>query len=160
MQTVLKLKYWLLTVIFIVLVSIFGRKLQFFIMARISQSTIAIIVFLFLIFLLLFLWKKKTKYQLSEKMLGIACVMLLLAGSAVYLKLLYPIEAVHFLVFSWFGWISTVVFGPFYGAAAIFSMGVGDEILQHFLPSRVGDLHDVLINLISGYTGLILRLRW
>jgi len=160
MQIVFQLKYWLITVAGILLISVFGRKLQYLINERINSHLIAASVFLLLVCVLLLLWTKREKYQLSSKMIVIASGMLVIAGISVFFNILYPIEAVHFLVFSWFGWISAVVLGPFHGAAAIFSIGVGDEILQHYLPNRVGDIHDVIINLLSGYTGLILRLRW
>ncbi len=160
MLTIAKTRYWLLTVAAIFSISVFGRKLQQIIMERLSQKLIAFIVFAFLFLVLAVLWRNKEHYHVSAKMILIAAVMLALAVAAVSLQYLYPIEAVHFLIFSWFGWISTAVFGPLYGAAAIFSIAIGDEILQHFLPSRVGDLHDVVVNLLSGYTGLILRQRW
>lgn len=150
----------MITICCILLISIFGRRLQNFIITRISEDAIAIMVFLVLLFILMFLWGKREVLQLSRRMILLASGMLLLASLAVYFKLLYPIEAVHFLVFSWFGWISAVVLGPLYGAVAVLSIGVGDEVLQHFIPSRVGDIQDVLVNLLAGYTGLVLRLRW
>lgn len=40
----------------------------------------------------------------------------------------------------------------------VFLVGVADEIFQYFLPDRVGDLRDVIINTLGGIWGIILYL--
>jgi VanZ family protein len=75
---------------------------------------------------------------------------------AVYLKFLRPIELTHFFLFSSLGWFSVSAFGIRKGALMVILIATGDEILQHFLPGRVGDLHDILINNTSGLVGVFL----
>lgn len=150
---------WFVIVVFIALLSIFGRTVQLFLIARIDSKYIAGSVFIVLIGILVFLWQKRRVYRIQKRtFLGTTA---LLAGgiAAVQLGYLLPAEAVHFLVFSWLGWVSTTVFGPLYAVVAVVSVSFGDEVLQHYLPSRYGDLHDVAINLLSGFTGIILKFR-
>ncbi len=73
---------------------------------------------------------------------------------AVYFDYLMPIEMTHFLVFSLLGWLSVGAFGIVWGSLAMLGVAIGDEILQFFLPTRVGDLHDVVINGLSGFFGI------
>lgn len=150
---------WSITVVAIALLSIFGRDLQLLLTSTIDPHIIAGSIFALLFGLLFTLWRKRGRYALPMSVF-IAPITLLLAGiAAVRSGYLLPSEVLHFLVFSWLGWISMALFGPLYGVVAIISVAVGDEILQYYLPNRYGDLHDVVINLTSGLVGHFLRLR-
>lgn len=150
---------WLVIVVLIALLSIFGRDIQLLLITIIDSRYIAGSVFVVLFGILFALWRKRGRYHIQKRTF-LATTALLLAGiAAVQLRYLMPAEAVHFLVFSWLGWVSTTVFGPLYAVVAVVSVAVGDEVLQHYLPSRFGDVHDVIINLLSGFTGIILRFR-
>ncbi len=156
-QQVQRLRYWLACVILIVMLSVYGRKLQYVITAKVDALWIAGIVFFVLFAALLNLYRKRKTTSIPNVVLVLSFCLLCSGGAAVYFKYLLPVEALHFLVFSCYGWFSSAVFGAIYGMVAVFGMAFGDEVLQYYLPSRVGDLHDVLINSLSGVTGLILR---
>jgi len=150
---------WLIIVVLIALLSIFGRDIQLLLITRIDSMYIAVSVFIVLFGFLFTLWKKRGKYRIQKRTF-LATTALLLGGiAAVQLRYLMPAEAVHFLVFSWLGWVSTTVFGPLYAVIAVVSVALGDEVLQHYLPSRFGDIQDVAINLCSGFAGIILKFR-
>lgn len=150
---------WLVIVVLIVLLSIFGRDIQLLLIARIDSIYIAGSVFIVLFGLLFTLWRKRRRYHIQKRTF-LATTALLLGGiAAVQVRYLLPAEAVHFLVFSWFGWVSTTVFGPLNAFVAVVSVAFGDELLQYYLPSRVGDIHDIIINLLSGFIGIILKFR-
>ena len=150
---------WLVIVVLIVLLSIFGRDIQLLLIARIDSIYIAGSVFIVLFGLLFALWRKRGRYHIQKRTF-LATTALLLGGiAAVQLRYLMPAEAVHFLVFSWLGWVSTTVFGPLNAVVAVVSVSFGDELLQYYLPSRVGDIHDIVINLLSGFLGIILKFR-
>ena len=151
--------YWFLTIGAIILLSVFGREVQLLLITKIDSSFIAGGVFVLLFGILFILWKKRERYQILKRTLLGATVFLFCGIAAVQLRYLLPAEAVHFLTFSCLGWFSATVFGPFYGILAVISIAVGDEVLQYFLPSRVGDMHDVAINLLSGFIGIILKYR-
>jgi len=150
---------WLVIVVLIVLLSIFGRDIQLLLFARIDSIYIAGSVFIVLFGFLFALWRKRRKYHIQKRTFLAATVLLLGGIAAVQLRYLMPAEAVHFLVFSWLGWVATTVFGPLNAVVAVVSVAFGDELLQYYLPSRIGDIHDVIINLLSGFIGIILKFR-
>jgi len=141
------------------MLSVFGRKIQVFLVALVHPFWIAAAVFLLLFAVFSYMCVNRSKSGVSYGVLIVFALLLVSGMIAVVLKYLLPVEAVHFLLFSLFGWLSCAVFGPLYGAVSVVSLSLGDEILQHFLPDRVGDLHDVIINLASGFTGLLIRRR-
>jgi hypothetical protein len=150
---------WLVIVVLIVLLSLFGRDIQLLLITRIDSIYIAGSVFIVLFGILFALWRKRRRYHIQKRTF-LATTALLLGGiAAVQLRYLMPAEAVHFLVFSWLGWVSTTVFGPLNAVVAVVSVAFGDELLQYYLPSRVGDIHDVIINLLSGFIGILLKFR-
>ena len=150
---------WLVIVVLIALLSIFGRSIQLQLITKINAVYISGSVFVVLFVILYALWKKRAMYRIQKRTFLAATLFLLSAIAAVQLRYLMPVEAVHFLVFSWLGWVSTTVFGPLYAVVAVVSVSLGDEVLQHYLPSRVGDIQDVVINLLSGFIGIILKFR-
>lgn len=158
-RTVKERVLWFATVVVIVLLSVFGREVQLILITWIDSRIIAGAVFLILAGLLFTLWKKRDKYHIKKPVFLVATTLLLIGIVAVQLRYLLPAEALHFLVFSWLGWISITVFGPLYGILTVVLVAVGDEFLQYYLPGRFGDLHDIVINLLSGFIGIILRIR-
>jgi hypothetical protein len=157
---IFRLRYWLACAAVIVGLSIYGRKLQKAIAGTVDISWVAVIVFILLFFIILLLYKKRETHSIPNSLLIFSCCLAAAGGAAVYYRYLMPVETLHFLVFFCYGWVSSAVFGPIYGVIAVMGMAIGDEILQYYLPSRVGDIHDVLINSLSGLTGLVLRNKW
>jgi uncharacterized membrane protein YhaH (DUF805 family) len=155
-----RLRYWLACATVIVILSVYGRILQKSIAEVVDTSWVAVIVFVLLFLILLLLYKKRKTHSIPKSLLILSCCLIVAGGGAVHYKYLVPVETLHFLVFFCYGCISVAVFGPLYGEVALKAMAVGDEILQYYLPSRVGDLHDVLINSLSGLVGLALRSKW
>jgi len=151
--------YWFSIVVVIGLLSIYGRDIQLLLISRIDSIFIAGTVFTILFVILFILWRKRGRYHIQKRTFLATTVLLLGGIAAVQLRYLMPAEAVHFLVFSWLGWVSITVFGPLYGVVAVISVAVGDEMLQYYLPSRIGDIHDVVINLVSGFIGILLKIR-
>jgi len=81
-----------------------------------------------------------------------------IGSSAVLLE--RPAERIHFLEYGLLGfllcrafegeqWLRTV-----YAGMMVIAVGAVDEIIQWFLPMRVGDLRDVLFNALGGLMGL------
>ena len=160
LSQITRLRYWLACATVIVTLSVYGRNLQKSVAEVVDVSWVAVIVFVLLFSIILLLYNKREAHSIPKSLLIFSCCLIVAGGMAVYYKYLVPVETLHFLVFFCYGWVSCAVFGPFYGVGAVMAMAVGDEILQYYLPSRVGDLHDVLINSLSGLTGLALRKKW
>ncbi|MDX2470225.1 MAG: VanZ family protein [SAR324 cluster bacterium] len=66
------------------------------------------------------------------------------------------VERLHFIIFGLFGFFSARLFQPPYALGFCVTLGAGDELLQYFLPSRVGDLRDVGFNLVAASFGLLI----
>ncbi len=156
----LKIGSWLVSVSVIVLLSIFGRVLQSALAIYLDMMWVVFFVFTVLCGVLVFLCINKKKFPVPTLIIFLASVLLLLGGTALYFGYLAPVESFHFLVFACFGWLSQTVFGTFYAMITVCSMAIGDEVLQYFLPDRVGDVHDVIINTLSGLTGILITRKW
>lgn len=150
---------WLISIGLILSLSVFGRRLQSQFFSQINMMWLAIGVLISFSLILCFLYRKRKALAVSK--LTLFGVILLIAGGvlAVYTKKILPIETIHFFVFFSFGWITAIVFGIKRGVLVVLAVAVSDEILQIYLPDRVGDIHDVVINGLSGTVGLLLGKR-
>jgi putative Mn2+ efflux pump MntP len=79
-------------------------------------------------------------------------------------RLKLPVERIHFLEY---GLLSVFVFRALahdiknrsiylWSALIVFSLGLVDEIIQYFLPNRVYDTRDVIVNGLAGILGLLI----
>ncbi len=150
---------WLLSILAILALSVFGRSLQQQVTRFVDPMWLAGAVFLVLLFALIIIKARRPKDAFHSRVFFVTLMLLAAGGMALHAEYLVPIEVVHFLVFSCYGWLSNTVFGLFAGIVSVIIMSVGDEVLQHYLPDRVGDMHDVVINLISGIIGVFLNRR-
>ncbi len=151
------LGWWFLCAGSIALLSIFGRLVQNWLVTWLNSYLIAGGILSFALVLLSLLYLQNSKKNVHGGIYILALVLLLASAMAVFLKILSPVETLHFLVFSIFGWVSAATFGAVKGLVAITCVAVSDEVLQYFLPERVGDLHDIMINLVSGGFGVLFR---
>ena len=104
-------------------------------------------------------WRKIRPYQ---KIIRLALVFILIVGGII-LKL--PEERMHLVQYgilgglvSWAFWAGKqkTVLKYSLSCALVWLIGYGDELIQYFLPSRVYDVKDVLLNGFSGMVGLLL----
>lgn len=65
-------------------------------------------------------------------------------------------ERLHFICFGLLGLTAYRSFGLRVAVVLTCSAGVGDEVLQHFLPSRVGHWRDVVMNCFAGLSAILL----
>ena len=73
-------------------------------------------------------------------------------------------ERIHILEYGLLGWLAMRDFSKakpllkaaFFSVLFVFLVGSIDELFQKFLPYRVGEIRDVLTNIISGALGIIL----
>ena len=108
-------------------------------------------------FLLLSVWIYNRKYKLNQFLLIISPLLLLTYLS---LSLDVWVERIHFIEYAVLGLlISRVVnvrtlHGIIYTGCLVTLIGGVDEIIQWFLPNRVGDMRDVFMNSVGGLSGL------
>lgn len=147
----------LLALAAMILLSLFGRNIQSTVLSLVGPQQLSAVVFSILALILSGLYYKRKTLNISLWKIVVAVLFLFSAIFAVYQKYLLPVEAVHFLLFTWIGWACVATFGLSYGVMVLVSVAVGDEVLQHFLQDRVGDFHDVAVNLVSAGIGALLR---
>ena len=108
-------------------------------------------------FLLLSVWIYNKKYKLKQFLLIISPLLLLTYLS---LSLDVWVERIHFIEYAVLGLLISraidvrTLHRIIYTGCLITLIGVVDEIIQWFLPNRVGDMRDVFMNSVGGLSGL------
>jgi VanZ family protein len=108
-------------------------------------------------FLLLSAWIYSKKYKAKQFLLIISPLLLLTYLS---LSLDVWVERIHFIEYAVLGLLISravdvrTLSGIIYTGCLITLIGAVDEIIQWFLPNRVGDMRDVFMNSVGGLSGL------
>ena len=108
-------------------------------------------------FLMLSIWIYKKKYNLNQFILIISPLLLLTYLS---LSLDVWVERIHFVEYAVLGLLISravnvrTLLGIIYTGCLVTLIGAVDEIIQWFLPNRVGDMRDVFMNSVGGLSGL------
>lgn len=141
-----------LAVAAMVVLSVFGRNIQIYLYRQLDPVFIPFLVFGLFAAFLSYIFLKKS-FSLIRRRIWVAVVFLLIGLILLLNKILMPAEIVHFLLFFCLGFICVKTFGSKSGLIVVIFLATGDEVLQHYLPQRVGDILDVIINVISGCVG-------
>ena len=108
-------------------------------------------------FLLLSVWIYNKKYKVNQFLLIISPLLLLTYLS---LSLDVWVERIHFIEYAVLGLLISravnvrTLQGIISTCGLIILIGVVDEIIQWFLPNRVGDMRDVIMNSVGGLSGI------
>ena len=108
-------------------------------------------------FLLLAIWIYNKKYKAKQFLLIISPLLLLTYLS---LSLDVWVERIHFIEYAVLGLLISrtvdvrTLSGIICTGCLIALIGAVDEIIQWFLPNRVGDMRDVFMNSVGGLSGL------
>ena len=108
-------------------------------------------------FLILSVWVYNKKYKLNQFLLIISPLLLLTYLS---LSLDVWVERIHFIEYAVLGLLISRAIDVrtlhviIYTGCLITLIGAVDEIIQWFLPNRVGDMRDVFMNSVGGLSGL------
>ena len=108
-------------------------------------------------FLMLSVWIYNKKYKVNQFLLIISPLLLLTYLS---LSLDVWVERIHFIEYAVLGLLISravnvrTLHGIISTCCLIILIGVVDEIIQWFLPNRVGDMRDVTMNSFGGLSGL------
>ena len=92
-----------------------------------------------------------------KTLLAISFPVAIIASTCYFIP--YPSEKIHFVEYGALGILvfRTIPSGLNYLILAflfIALVGAGDELIQWYLPNRVGDMRDVYLNAMSGFLGL------
>ena len=108
-------------------------------------------------FLLLSVWIYNKNYKAKQFLLIISPLLLLTYLS---LSLDVWVERIHFIEYGVLGLLISravnvrTLHGIIYTGCLVTLIGAVDEIIQWFLPNRVGDMRDVFMNSVGGLSGL------
>ena len=145
--------FWLLSCVTILLMSVFGRGLQFWVADTIGYSVVAWIIGLSILTAigLLISWLLKN----NDRPPWVHLAWFLPLFLIVPLLLGRVEERMHFLTFGLFGALSMALFAPRYAFIICVVGSAGDELLQFYLPDRVGDWRDVAFNILASFGAAI-----
>ena len=111
----------------------------------------------FSFFMMLSIWVYKKKYKAKQFLLIISPLLLLTYLS---LSLDVWVERIHFVEYAFLGLLIsravnvTNLHSIIFTGCLVTLIGAVDEIIQWFLPNRVGDMRDVFMNSVGGLSGL------
>lgn len=138
---------WLSVVVFIPLLSVYGRPLQYWVADTVGYTTAAWTITLGLvtcISLLLVYLKKNRMPVVSIHLLWFLAVFLILPFFLDRVE-----ERLHFLTFGLYGALSMLLFTPQVAVILCLLLSGADELLQFYLVDRVGDWRDVGMNSLA-----------
>lgn len=138
---------WLSVLVFIVLLSIYGRPLQYLIADSIGYTTTAWILGLTMLTVLCFSLYSLFKFKFRLPWFHLVWFLPLYLMLPLLLDRVE--ERMHFLTFGVFGAASILLFNPRLAFMVCIIGSTGDELLQFYLPDRVGDLRDVAMNCLA-----------
>jgi len=88
---------------------------------------------------------------------ALAAIVGVVAATGGVLAVLGPEERIHLVEYGLLGLLASRQVEPLPVLGLLAAVSVADESLQSLLPSRVGDLRDVAVNMGSGLLGLCLE---
>ena len=159
---VTKYRFWVLIIIYVLFIYV---SLPFFpdlirvLRNLISKELLNLLSLALSIsfFLLLSVWIYNKKYKAKQFLLIISPLLLLTYLS---LSLDVWVERIHFIEYAVLGLLisravdARTLSRIIYTGSLITLIGAVDEIIQWFLPNRVGDMRDVFMNSVGGLSGL------
>ncbi len=87
-------------------------------------------------------------------------IIIIIIFSYLIFSLKLPEERLHYIEYGILGFMifktlkNSSTKNLIYGITFVFAIGIIDEIIQYFLPNRVGDIRDIFMNLGGGALGL------
>ena len=161
----------LLVVTVVYVISIYAalpvaRPLLTYLYNHLGRETLGIIMnvllLLFIFFSLFYL------YSYSRRSLLRLALLVLVFSATFLLAMTYdiPEERFHFLQYGLLGYLLYSLFFnrrrlPEIPALCLVAfIGGSDELVQHFLPNRVGDMRDVVMNAVAGLSGVAVGSLW
>ncbi len=145
---------WVLNLVAIPVFSYFGRFFQRSLTQSIGRTGIAWLLGSSIAALIILAAVMLFKSAGLKGVMHLLWILAVAGGIMVYLRN-NPERWYHIPLFGMFGYLSVRVFTLRTGAEIALAMAVLDETLQHYLPDRVGDFEDVVINAVCAVIGII-----
>lgn len=147
---------WMGLVGVIGLFSLYGRPLLAQLREFIPRAWLGPLLTLLLLVVVITLVAAATRRQKPLALLHLLWLVPLIGGAAASLSIVE--ERVHLLLFGLLGFFALPLFGILRSVLACSLVALLDEWLQLWLPSRVGEWNDVMLDVASALAGLSLAL--
>jgi len=146
----------LLWLVFILFNTFVGRQVQLFLMSSGGKELILASISAAAVCALVLLARELVQAKLSLRLRPLS--VLLLAAVIVAFMMPIPEETLHIVKYGGLGFLAQALVhkqGVSNRLALVFLIAISifDEVIQHYLPYRVGDLRDVGLNIASGLWG-------
>ncbi len=146
----------LLWLVFILFNTFAGRQVQLFLVSSGGKELVLAAISVAALCALLLLARELVKAELSLRLKPL--IVLLLAAVFAALMMPIPEETLHIVKYGGLGFLAQALVhkqGVSNRLALVFLLAISifDEVIQHYLPYRVGDLRDVGLNIVSGLWG-------
>ncbi len=148
---------WLATLIAIPTISYYGRRLEHLLRDNIGRAGIGWALAVSVVAVLILAGYFLVRSLGPRGLLHLLWMLLLAAGLMYYLRR-HPARWYHIPLFGAFGFLSVRLFSVRTGAEIAFAFAVLDEVFQHYLPDRVGDFEDIIVNAVCAGAGIVLYL--
>ncbi len=137
--------------------SLFGRPVQQYLAETIGRPAVAWILGAIVLLLLLSSGAALVRKSGPAGLLHLLWLILLAAALMYYVRQ-YPERWWHIPLFGGLGFLSVRLYSPRTGTEIAIAFAFLDEVLQHFLPERHGDIEDMVINALCAGAGIIVAL--
>ena len=145
--------FWILTGVTILVLSVIGRSLQYWVAETIGYGLAAWILGLSMLVGIGLLISRVLKDNERPPWVHLVWFVPLFLIVPLFLERVE--ERMHFLTFGLFGALSMALFAPRYAFIICLLGAGGDELLQLYLPDRVGDWRDVAFNALASFGAAI-----
>jgi uncharacterized membrane protein len=152
---------WISLIAATLFLSTFGRRLQHWVYENFSEVAASWGIGLLLVsgVLLLLRWLRSRLNKQPIRTLWVLGGALFFGICLVVILLDRPEERLHFVTFGLYGFVTGALFqnrSLFWSALSVLIFSGLDELYQWWLPDRVGDWRDVVMNALAGVVGLSL----
>jgi VanZ family protein len=146
----------LLWLIFILFNTFLGRQVHRFLLSSGGKELILAAISVVAVCALLLLARELVKVQLSLRLKPLIALLLMAVFAAMMMPI--PEETLHIVKYGGLGFLAQALvhkqgISNRLALSFVIAISIFDEVIQHFLPYRVGDLRDVGLNIASGLWG-------
>jgi hypothetical protein len=145
---------WLLNLVAIPIFSYYGRFFQRSLTQSIGRTGIAWLLGCSVVALVILASVMLFQAAGIKGLIHLLWILTVSGGIVFYLRS-NPERWYHIVLFGMLGFLSARLFSLRTGAEIALAMSVLDETFQHYLPDRVGDFEDVIINTVCSVMGLL-----
>ncbi len=146
---------WFFSALCILCLSALGRPLQHWAFREVGEFGVAVLTgfLLFALGAVAIYWQEKQGVKRGGMKPLLTSLTLVVALVVITVALPQTEERLHFVTFGVFGFFSKKLLPVWLAILAIVILSAGDELFQAWLPDRVGDWRDVVINIMAGVLG-------